>query len=236
MTDQRGLIITTSGFTKDAIAESEAASKTPVSLINGRRLVQLLVEKQIGVRRKAIPLLELNLAELVVEEGGDTPGDKSAALWPLPGGREHYFETLFRFLDYIGPNKPTVDEVTAWVMDHYEKVTKEKVVLSYLRAVLYSMGLLDFDGERVVLTKEGERLRSERTKELLVGYLKANVVGVDELLLFLKTGPQDTKTIWQHLVKTLSLAWETNQQTVYRLRWLQACAAVQNNENGWQVK
>jgi HJR/Mrr/RecB family endonuclease len=236
MTDQRGLIITTSGFTKDAIAESDASSKTPISLINGQRLVQLLVKEKIGIRHQERLLLELNLADLVVEDDGPTPGDKSATLWPLPGGKDHYFETLLNFLDYIGTAKPTVDEVTAWVMKHYEKVTKHQVVRSYLRAVLYSMGLLEFDGERVVLTKEGERLRGERTRELLVGYLKANVLGVEELLVFLKTGPHDTTAIWQHLVKTMSLSWETNQQTVYRLQWLQACGVVENAEKGWRLK
>ena len=56
MTDQRGLIITTAGYTKDARTESDAAGKTPISLIDGKRLIQLLVEKQIGVRRKPISL------------------------------------------------------------------------------------------------------------------------------------------------------------------------------------
>jgi restriction system protein len=48
MTDQRGLIITTSGFTRDAIAESHASGKTPISLIDGRRLVQLLSKSRLA--------------------------------------------------------------------------------------------------------------------------------------------------------------------------------------------
>lgn len=36
--DQRGLIITTSDFTKDAINESKATNKMPVALVNGQKL------------------------------------------------------------------------------------------------------------------------------------------------------------------------------------------------------
>ena len=236
MTDQRGLIITTAGFTRDAIAESEGAGKTPISLVDGQRLIQLLVKNKIGVRHKPVSLLELNVGELVVEEGERGTGEKSAALWPLPGGKEHYFETLLSFLDIIGESKPSLDDMTAWVMKHYEKVTKQTVVLSYLRAVLYSMGLCDFDGERVVLTKEGEVLRRERTRQLLLASLKSNIVGIEELLGFLETGPHDVDAVRRHLVKVLSLAWETNQQVTWRLQWLQACGVVENVEKGWQLK
>lgn len=88
MSDQRGLIITTAGFTRDAISEAGASAKTPISLIDGKRLVQLLAEKQIGVRRKAVHLLELNIGELLVGDEEPGSGEKSASLWPLPGGQQ----------------------------------------------------------------------------------------------------------------------------------------------------
>ena len=235
MTDQRGLVITTAGFTRDAISEAEAAGKTPISLIDGKRLIQLLVEKQIGVRRKAIHLLELNLSELIGVDPEPEGGEKSAALWPLPGGRHSYFETLLAFLDYIGPSKPTVEEMTSWVMAHYEKVTKKTVVLSCLRSVLYSMGLIDFDGDRVVLTPDGEKLRLSGSRADLVALLDANILSVEELLGFLAGGPKDTEAVWRHLVKQLQLSWETDQQTRYRLHWLEACSAVTHTPTGWAV-
>lgn len=40
---ERGLIITTAGFTKDAIAEAASPDKVPISLVDGARLVDLLV-------------------------------------------------------------------------------------------------------------------------------------------------------------------------------------------------
>ena len=57
VTDQRGLIIT-SDFTPAAVREATATGRIPISLISGKRLIELLVQHQIGVRRKAVPLRE----------------------------------------------------------------------------------------------------------------------------------------------------------------------------------
>lgn len=46
---QHGIFITTSKFSKGAIAEAEAPGKAPISLIDGQRLVELLIEHEIGV-------------------------------------------------------------------------------------------------------------------------------------------------------------------------------------------
>ena len=56
----RGTIITTSRFTKgtqDAAFELGAA---PITLIDGQKLINLLIEHEIGVRKKAVEVLELN--------------------------------------------------------------------------------------------------------------------------------------------------------------------------------
>jgi HJR/Mrr/RecB family endonuclease len=190
MSDQRGLIMTTAGFTKDALTESQASGKTPISLIDGRRLVQLLVEKQVGVRRKTVSLLELNVGELLAEQAGEGSTERSAVLWPLPGGQDHFFETLLAFVDEIGAEQPSIEQMAQWVMKHYEKVTKHKVVQSYLRSVLYTMGLIDFDGERVILTSQGQSFQQTRSREHLLRVLKDNILGVTEIQEALLSGPR----------------------------------------------
>jgi restriction endonuclease Mrr len=234
LTDQRGLVITTAGFTKDARREAQQDGKTPISLIDGKRLVELLVKHQIGVRRTQVPLLQLNVEELVVEEGGDS-GEKSATLWPLPGGHKNYFETAIAFIAEIGTNEPTISEMTQWVLDNYEKVTKKTVVKSYLRAALYSIGLLHFDGERVVLTEEGKQFDSDRSSEYLLSLLRSNVLGVAEVLDFLGKGPATEDEIFRHLVEKLDLTWETPQQTRYRLQWLMACEVAEKTKKLWRL-
>ncbi len=233
--DQRGLIITTAGFTKDAVSEAGAAGRTPISLIDGRRFVDLLTEQQIGVRRKTMQLLELNLAELLAGDDDDEgTGDKSAGLQSLPGGHEHYFETTLAFLDFLHA-QPTLDEVVDWVTSRYEKVTKQSVVMAYLRAVLYAIGLCDFKADKVVLTDTGEELRSKRDKATLFAALRANVLGIDEILVLLAAGPLPVPAIREHLVEKLKVSWKTDHQVVNRLRWLEACGAVERKDHEWKL-
>lgn len=47
---EQGLIITPSDFTPEARNESQAEGKTPIALINGLQLVDLLIQYQVGVK------------------------------------------------------------------------------------------------------------------------------------------------------------------------------------------
>jgi len=62
-THEQGLIITTSDFSLGACVEAERPNAVPVALMNGEQLVALLVEHDIGVRRKSYDLIELGEAE-----------------------------------------------------------------------------------------------------------------------------------------------------------------------------
>jgi restriction system protein len=60
---EQGLIITTSDFSKGSRTEAERPDATPVALMNGRQLVQLLIENDIGIQRTAYDLIELDEGE-----------------------------------------------------------------------------------------------------------------------------------------------------------------------------
>jgi restriction system protein len=51
---EQGLIVTTSKFTKDAVSESKATNKTPISLIDGEQLAGLLMKYRIGVQSHTV--------------------------------------------------------------------------------------------------------------------------------------------------------------------------------------
>jgi restriction system protein len=55
----KGLVITTSDFSSGAKRESERGNATPVALMNGEQLIDLLVEHSIGIRHSAYGLIEL---------------------------------------------------------------------------------------------------------------------------------------------------------------------------------
>lgn len=65
---EQGLVITTSDFSKGAKKEAERADATPVGLMNGKQLIDLLVESEIGVNRIHQELIEVGEQLSAVEE------------------------------------------------------------------------------------------------------------------------------------------------------------------------
>lgn len=59
-TDERGLIVTTSGFSKGACDEAaRLTSHAPIDLMDGEQFISLLIEYNLGVRKNRYQLLEL---------------------------------------------------------------------------------------------------------------------------------------------------------------------------------
>jgi restriction system protein len=56
----QGLIITTSDFSAGAYQEAERSDAIPVALMNGKQLVELLIENDIGVQRTTYQLIEMD--------------------------------------------------------------------------------------------------------------------------------------------------------------------------------
>jgi restriction system protein len=56
---EQGMIITTSDFSKGALAEAISPNKVPVALMNGEQLVALMVEHEVMVTRRSHDILEL---------------------------------------------------------------------------------------------------------------------------------------------------------------------------------
>ena len=51
---EQGLIITPSDFTAEAKAEAQSEGKTPITLINGSELVDLLIQYQVGIKQEQV--------------------------------------------------------------------------------------------------------------------------------------------------------------------------------------
>ena len=67
---ERGCIVTTSDFSSGAREEANKVDKSQIILVNGKELINLLMEYEVGVRRKEVPLFEVqeNLLDDVGEE------------------------------------------------------------------------------------------------------------------------------------------------------------------------
>lgn len=56
----RGTIVTTSGFSKGTQDAAFATGAPPITLVDGEKLVDLLIEHGIGVRKRTVELLEVD--------------------------------------------------------------------------------------------------------------------------------------------------------------------------------
>ena len=64
---ETGLLVTSGSFTEGAEAESQDLTKAAIALMNGSRLVELLLEHQIGVRQKIFKVYSLDPASLDID-------------------------------------------------------------------------------------------------------------------------------------------------------------------------
>jgi restriction system protein len=77
-THEQGIIITTSDFSKGAKAEANAIGKTPISLVNGAQLIELLIKHSVGVNKEQHTVFSLdqewwNEIIEIEDEGTPTP-------------------------------------------------------------------------------------------------------------------------------------------------------------------
>ena len=56
---EQGCIVTTSDFSSGAREEARKMDKAPIALIDGKELINLMLEYEVGVRRKEVPLFEV---------------------------------------------------------------------------------------------------------------------------------------------------------------------------------
>jgi len=250
---ERGLIVTLSDFTPDARLEGAASDKTPITLIDGERLLNLLIEYEIGVRSKTVELLELDEDSLypiqngAVDEGSAAEsqglpvtsshyiGSKSLALWPLPGGRHAWKAALDQMLQFIAGTAPSMDQAIDWVIQNFEKVSSDKVAKSYITSVLRSFGLVETQGEQITVTLTGASYLEDPTPHALLAIACQSVAGFDEIIEELGQSPRSTSELLVLLRESLGVTWETDTQVQNRLGWLENTGTAQLDGGLWYL-
>ena len=251
---ERGLIITLSTFTRAATTEAIAPDRTPITLIDGEKLLDLLIDNEIGVTSRRASILEL-------DEGGLSPADespqqaeqvrevqeprpqppsrytgrKALSCWPLPGGRLAWKDALDAMLRHIKESAPTVSRMVSWIIENFEKVSSDKVARGYIASVLKPFDLVETQGEQLVLTATGVEYLDDPTADALLEIMKLNVAGFDEILEVLTQGSASSAELLTTLQEKLGVAWETDIQVDFRLGWLQNVGRVKEVAGRWQL-
>lgn len=234
--DQRGLIITTADFTKAAKEEASAPNKMPVSLVNGEKLLELLIKYEIGVKSKKTELIFLDEEYFESLEGTDNDfiSEKKKAIWPLPGGIDHYYESLIDFLKALKVSSMTKETLVKWFKNNFESVNSDKTIASYMSNIFSNLGLVQFVDKKYKLTSVAESLMENPSKEFVFNLMSERIFGIDEAMSLIESSVEaisdfDLRT---YLVDNFNVDWSTNAQASFRLLWLWNLGKIQRNEDG----
>lgn len=235
----RGLIITTAGFSSGAEAEAMESDRSPISLVAGEHLLDLLIDNEIGVKARSVQILQLDEEGLTDLEDEAVSGPASGAtskfrsVWPLPGGYDAMKGTLDAMLRHVSAEAPTLKQAIDWMIDSYDRVDSRKTAKSYW-TVPRSFGLTEIDGEQITLTAEGVEYLADPTEEALLAQMQLHVAGVDDILERLNEGPASNQQLLELMKNRIGVSWETDTQVSWRMRWLSLCHAVASDPVGWR--
>ena len=236
--DQRGLIITTSNFTKDAIQESKAEKKMPVSLINGEKLVSLLISKGIGVKKEMVTIHSIDseyFDNSEYDENNVLTNSKTRGLWPLPGGINSYVDTLLLFLEAVKGGVNSKDKAVEWFMQTFEKVNSTKAAGAYV-FVPRNLGFISIEKGSVNLTPAGEQALSSNSLKFMYDTVALNIFAIEEIVEFLKESgnAHSEQEILEYLRDNFNVTWESFAQVSFRLMWLVNLGVVSREEGQYQ--
>lgn len=92
---QTGLFITTSDFSKPAIDEANDSYKAPISLINGKELVEIMCSYGIGVNANEVTIYELDNENDFIEVEPEIPNSKDGLEIFARYKNKEYFAVYF---------------------------------------------------------------------------------------------------------------------------------------------
>ncbi|MBU2476697.1 restriction endonuclease [Candidatus Micrarchaeota archaeon] len=236
---QRGLVVTTSDFTKDAILEAKAQSKTPIGLVNGDKLITLLFKHGVGVKKEEKTIFSLDKEYFHGETSTlkkSLGSEKNKSIWPLPGGTHNYVDTLNKFLEAVngGINKKT--KLVEWYKNNFENVQSDKTAEGYI-FVPKSMGLVDIRDGQYSLTEDGKKYLHSKDLNRLYEIISKNIFAFDEINEFLKTSkePKNEQELLDYLNENLDAEWTSFAQTNFRLLWLINLKKIKKIEGGYII-
>ena len=237
--DQRGLVITTSDFTKDAVNESKAPNKMPVSLVNGNKLINLLIKHGVGVKKESVALYSVDNEYFENEEDLEKNtiiSGKSRSLWPLPGGTHSYIETLYMYLEAVVHGINTPQKLVRWYISNFESVKSEKTSNGYIK-VPKNMGLTYIENGYIKLTEAGKKVLETKNTNFLYETISKNILAFDDIVEFIKTSGeiQSEQSILEFLKENFDIEWSTYAQVNFRLIWLINLGKIKKIDGGYTL-
>jgi restriction system protein len=237
--DQRGLVITTSDFTKDGIMEAKAPNKMPVSLVNGDKLIQLLIKYGVGVKKEELYILSLDeeFFQSYSSDEGTTPEiQKSRSIWLLPGGVDRCIDTLNLFLEELKKGNNSKESLVNWYFQNFKNLESQNSTQSYVN-LPRNLGLTRYENRKYYLTADGESYFTSKSKQLLYEIISKNILAFDDIYEFIKSSSSsvDEEEILNYLKVNFDIEWTTYAQVNFRLIWLMNLDKISKTANGYKA-
>lgn len=237
---QRGLVITTSDFQKSAIDESKAPSKMPVSLVNGEKLIELLIKYGVGVKEEHLSLLSVDNQYFNNEyeyKEKKIDSEKSRSLWPLPGGTSNYVNTLNQLLQTISSGISSKKGLIDWLLSNFDNIKSKNSTWGYIN-VPKNMGLIRFVSGNCSLTDEGKKYLETKDLDFLYKTISKNILAFDDIYRYLELSkkPQNQEQILDFLKENFDIEWTSFAQVNFRLLWLESLDKISSTSEGYTVK
>jgi hypothetical protein len=160
--------------------------------------------------------------------------DRYASEYPLPGGVEHYFDSLLRFLREASKQPADAEQMKNWVLQEFAGSSGDTAINGYIGSIT-RMELWSTKDGIFKLTPEGSKLLElvehdiDEAKQLLL-HLKLRLFdGYDVILGQLKTGPATFSAVRERLKQALQVTWNSPNQAMFRVNWLRSLSIVTKN-------
>lgn len=236
---QRGLIVTLNKFTAGAIAEARASEKMPVSLVDGDKLLDLLIDNRVGINTESVFIQSIDDEYFTADDFGSEvieDVNKYRVMWPLPGGVDSYVTTLVKLLQEIKSGNSSQTDLVNWFIKNFEDVTSEETSKGYLRVPRY-IGVINIDKGKVSLTEEGFSFLKSQDKDYLFEVISNNILAFDDVYAFIKSSEGVSESeILEFLRDNFNINWSTNAQVNFRVRWMMNLEKVIKTNRGLVAK
>lgn len=263
---ERGLIITTSNFTRDAKNEAEIADRMPISLVDGARLVSLLVEHEIGVVGTEARVLRLDAASLLDSDDDDEVTQADAD--PSEATTASEPQSASRALRRRSGRHPSGKNLSLWPLSGGREnfVTTMSTVLAYVGdseptldqfidwmrstfprvnskktaksyiEMVRLSGLIEPRGDRLALTADAATYLASSDPEDLLRTMCDNIAGLEETLERVRTTPSTPADIETFLNELLGTSWSSQAQAGYRLQWLESFGKLEKRDGMYFIR
>lgn len=208
---EQGLIVTLSDFTADAKTEASIPDRAPITLINGKQLVELLAEHRLGFNPREVLILDVDESAFIDQTDSEEDDEREPVvkgqrlsststsprtLFKLQGGPKNYINALIILLEHAS-NQPTVDEFLDRLQASFPQITVRDVARRHMGVPL-SLGFARIQGDRIALTPEGNAFLTSRNPQMVRNAIVARIPGAGEIAPLVGT-VKDPSTVHKEL-------------------------------------